>query len=122
MAQTEPLADRIGKSSSPDSASTNGGKLGKNVVEEFGAIQMELLEKLLEANRKWFDRMQLEVDLASEFTNKLATGGALPNSVDVLQEWTKRRLELVAEDAKIVLGGPLKLVDSGKRLLSDTRK
>ena len=29
---------------------------------------------------------------------------------------------LAAEDAKIVLAGPLKLVDSGRRLLSDTRK
>ena len=60
-------------------------------------MQTERLEKLQEANRNWFDRMQAEVELASEFAAKLTMAHSIPEAATAYQEWTSRHMEMATE-------------------------
>lgn len=55
--------------------------MGKKRVEEFVNTQRELLEKLQEMNRQWFDRAQSETNLASELASKLTVARSIPEAM-----------------------------------------
>jgi Phasin protein len=92
---------------------------GKKRLEELVATQTELLDKLQEANRSWFDRMQSEATLASEFANKLTTTHSIPEAATVCQEWASRHMEMAAEDAKRLFADSQKFAETGARLWSN---
>jgi hypothetical protein len=94
--------------------------MGKKRLEEFVAMQTEQLEKLQEMNQSWFDRMQSEAALASEFTTKLTAARSLPEVAAVYQEWATRHMEMAAEDGKRFLADGQKLAETGARLLSNS--
>jgi hypothetical protein len=81
--------------------------------------QTELLERLKETNRQWFDRVESEANLASEFASKLTSARSLPDAMSACQEWTMRRFAMMAEDGKHVLADTQKLMETGARLLSN---
>jgi hypothetical protein len=93
--------------------------LGKKSMEEFGKAQSELLSAMLDANRRWFDRMQSEAKLASDFTRSVTSCRSIPDAVAACQEWTGRRLELMADDSKHLLSDSQKVMERSARLLSD---
>ena len=63
--------------------------------------------------------MQSEASLTSEFASKLTTARTLPDAMTVCQEWSQRRLELMAEDSKHLLADTQKLMDAGTRMLTN---
>ena len=83
-------------------------------------MQTELLEKLQEANRSGFDRMQTEASLASEFAAKLMQLARSPRPAIAYQEWARRRMEMATEGAKHLLVDTHKVMKTGVRLLSDS--
>ena len=93
--------------------------MGKKRLEELVAMQTGLLEKLQEVNRDWFDRMQSEAALASEFTAKLTAARSIPETATVYQEWGSRRMEMAVEDGKRLFADGQKFVETGARLLSN---
>jgi hypothetical protein len=93
--------------------------LGKKNVEEFAKAQSELLNTMQDAHRRWLDRVQSEAALASEFTRKVTTCRSIPDAVATCQEWTGRRLEMMADDSKNLLSDSRKVMERGARLLSD---
>lgn len=93
--------------------------LGKKNVEEFAKAQSELLNTMQDAHRRWLDRVQSEATLASEFTRKVTTCRSIPDAVAACQEWTGRRLEMMADDSKHLLNDSRKVMERGARLLSD---
>ena len=114
MAQTESHADKAEKSSPSSLIPPEFAAIGKKRLEELVAMQTELLEKLQEVNRNWFDRMHSEVALASEFANKLTAARSIPETATVCQEWASRRMNLATENAHHLLASGQKLA----RLLS----
>ena len=96
---------------------TEFAEMGKKRVEEFVNTQTELLEKLQEMNRQWFDRAQSEANLASEFTSKLTAARSIPEAMAAYQEWTSRRFEMMAEDGKHLLADTQKFMEAATRLL-----
>jgi hypothetical protein len=112
-------SERSGKSSWPNLMPAGFGEMGRERVEEFANIQRELLGKLQEANRHWFDRAQEEANLASDFAAKLTAARSLPEAMSACQEWTSRRFEMMAEDGKHLLADSQKLMEAGARLLSN---
>ncbi len=92
-------------------------EMGKKRVEEFVNTQTELLEKLQEMNRQWFDRAQSEANLASELTSKLTAARSIPDAMAAYQEWTSRRFEMMAEDGKHLLADTHKFTEAATRLL-----
>ncbi len=77
-------------------------------MEELGSVQSELFRKFQDANRQWLERFQAEVNLSADYGSQFMRATSLPEAMDILQRWSSRRFEMMAED--------------GKRLLDDTRK
>ena len=117
MAETESHAGTAEKSSPSNLIPPEFAAIGKKRVEELVAIQTKLLENLQEANRNWFDRMQSELALASEFAAKLNTVRSIPENATICQEWTSRRMEMAADDAKRLFADGQKVVETASRLL-----
>jgi hypothetical protein len=93
--------------------------MGKKRVEEFTKVQTELLDKIQEANRQWVERLQSEANLASEFAAKLSAVRSVPDAMNVGQEWTSRRFEMMAEDGQRLFADIQKFMETAARLLSD---
>ena len=118
MAQKEAQTDKTQKSPLPNLISPEFTAMGKKRLEELVGMQAELLEALQEMNRNWFDRMQWEATLASEFATKLTQARSIPETATACQEWATKRTEMAAEDAKRILANGQKLAETGARLLS----
>jgi hypothetical protein len=58
---------------------------GKKRIEKFVNTQKELVEKLQEMNRQWFDRAQAEANLASELGAKLTAARSIPYAMAAYQ-------------------------------------
>jgi hypothetical protein len=93
--------------------------IGKQRLDALVAMQKELMETLQEVNRNWFDRLQSETTLASEFAAKLSAARSIPETATVCQEWASRRMEMAADDAKHFLADTQKLAETGMHLLSN---
>ena len=113
MTQQGPRTDQAENSSLmlPEMAA-----MGRKRIEEFAEMQTELLEKLQEANRNWFDHMQSEANLASEFWTKVTAARSIPEAATTCQEWASRRMEMAAEDSKRLLADGQKFMETGSRL------
>jgi len=94
--------------------------IGKKRVDETVAMQTELFEKLQEIYRSWFERLQSEAALASEFTARLTAARSLPETATVCQDWTKRRMEMSAEDAKRLMTDGQKFLQTGTQIFSNS--
>lgn len=91
--------------------------MGKRRIEDFVNAQTDLLEKLQASNRQWFDRMQSEANLASEFASKLTAARSIPDAMTACQEWANRRFEMMAEDREHMLSDCQKFTETGAHLL-----
>src|ERR1039458_1189565 len=100
MAQTESTTAKAEKSSPSNLIPPEFGAMGTKRLKDLAATQKELLEKLQDVNRNWFDRMQSEASLASEFATKLTAAHSIPETATIYQDWASRRMEMAAEDAK----------------------
>lgn len=118
MTQKETQADRA-KTSPSNLILPEIAAMGKKRLEEFVAIQTEQLGKLQKMNHSWFDRMQSEATLASEFSAKVAAARSIPEVATAYQEWATRHMEMAAEDAKRIFADGQKLAETGARLLSN---
>lgn len=119
MAQSHTERTRTEKSSLPNLIPAEFAEMGKKRLDELVAMQTEQLEKLQEANRQWFDRMQSETTLTSEFAAKLTAARSIPEVATAYQEWASRHMEMAAEDAKRIFVDSQKLAETGARLLSN---
>jgi hypothetical protein len=93
-------------------------EMGKKRIENFVDAQRELLNQLQETNRQWFDRMQSEAKVASDFANKVMAARSVPDAMTAYQEWANRQLEMTADDAKRLFTDGQKFLEASTRLLS----
>jgi hypothetical protein len=108
MAQTESYSEKTENPSLPHLTFSGFATMGKKSVEEFAKAQAELFGTLQKTHRHWFDRIQSEAKLASEFADRATSARSIPDAVAVCQEWTSLRFEMMAAD--------------GTRLLTDSQK
>ena len=100
MEQKESHSGQTEKLPSPNLIPAEFAAMGKKRVEELAKVQKELLDKLQETNRHWFERMQYEVNDGSGFASKLTTVGSIPDAARMYQEWMTRRFEMMTEDSE----------------------
>lgn len=117
MTQREARSERTEKSSPPNLVPADFAAMGKKRMNEWVNAQSDLLNKLQETNRQWFERMQSEARLASEFASKLTAARSIPDAMTACQEWTNRRFELMTEDSKHLLADTQKFIETGARLM-----
>src|SRR3974390_3377213 len=118
MAQRESHSERPDKSSPIHLTATELSSMGKKRIEELFNAHTELVERLEESNRQWFDRAASEANLASEFTAKLTAARSIPGALTACQEGGSRRFELMAEDGKHLAADTQKFMEAGAQLLA----
>jgi len=116
MAQREGYAERAAAPNLP--AFPEMAEMGKKRIENFVDAQRELLTQIQERNRQWFDRMQSEAKIASDFANKVMGARSVPDAMAACQEWANWQLETTAEDAKRLFADGQKFIEASTRLLS----
>jgi hypothetical protein len=91
--------------------------MSKKQIHECVKAHSELVDRLQEANRSWFDHLRSEADLSAEFASKMTAVRSIPDAATVLLEWTNRHMEMAAGDAKNVLADTQKFMEMGARLV-----
>jgi hypothetical protein len=119
MAQKEGRSEGAEKASPFNMMPTEFAAMGTKRLEDFVKAQTELFENLQQSNKQWFERMQSEANLASEFASKLASAPSVPEAMTTYQECCRRRLEMMAEDGKHLFADAQKVMETGTRLLSN---
>lgn len=118
MAQSEARSRQQEKASPLIAPFGDFSASGTKRIEEYVNAQAELAKMFEGMNRRWADRLQSEANLASDFAAKLMAARSIPDALTACQEWTRQRLELMAEDGKHVLADTQKLMEAGGRLIS----
>ena len=119
MAQRESYAERTEGLAAPNLMMfPEMAEMGKKRVEDFVDAQRELLNKLQETNRPWFDRVQSEAKITSDCASKVIAARSIPEAMTAWQEWANRQLEMTAEDAKHLVADSQKFMEASTRLLS----
>ena len=116
MAERESSSQEADRSLLFNLMPTEFAAMGKKRIEDFVNAQTEFLDALQETNREWFDRMQSEANLASEFASKLTAARSIPGAMTACQEWSSRRFEMMAEDGKHLLSDTQKFMETGAHL------
>jgi hypothetical protein len=120
MADKEGFSQRTEGSASPNLlVFPEMAEMGKKRIENYVDAQRELLNQLQETNRKWFERMQSEAKVASDFANKVMGARSIPDAMTAYQEWANRQLEMTAEDAKRFFADGQKFIAASTRLVSN---
>jgi len=107
------------KSKVPDLFPAALAETSKHRVDDMINLQKELFQYLQAANQNWLARIQSEAAMASEFATKLAAARSFPETAAVCQEWTNRRMELLAQDGQRLLADTNKVMEASTRVLAD---
>jgi len=91
--------------------------MGNRWIEDLVKVQTGLFEKLQESNKRWLDRLQSEANIASDFASTLASARSIPDVMSACQEWSNRRLVMMAEDGKHLFADAQKFMETSARLL-----
>jgi hypothetical protein len=119
MAYTETHSSGTEKTQTLDLTLPGLAALGRRNIEELARVQSDLLSTMGDAHQRWFDRMQSEAQLASDFTRKVTNCRSIPDAMAVCQEWTGRRLEMMADDSRHLLSDSRRVMERSARFLSD---
>ena len=114
MPQNDPQAE---KSTTPNLFPAGLAEMKR--VEDVMSLQKQLVTYLQDVNRSWFEHMQSEAAMASEFGGRLAAARSIPDVATAWQEWAKRRMELLAQDGQDILTDTEKLIETGTRVFAN---
>ena len=87
-------------------------------VEDFIDAQSELFRHFQHATHCWLERVHAEAELFSELSSKLAAARTLPETTTLVQECTKRQMEIFAEESKRLMEDGQKFMELTARVLS----
>jgi hypothetical protein len=92
--------------------------LGRKRLEALFEAQSKLVDTLPALSREWMSCAQAERELTSDLLAKLAAARSLPESAKAYQEWLSRRIDIFADETRMLFADTQKLVDVGARLLA----
>jgi hypothetical protein len=92
--------------------------LGKKRLQALFDAQSKLVDALPALSREWMSCAQAERELSSELLTKLTAARSLPESARAYQEWLSRRMDMFADETRMLLADTQKLVDVGARLFA----
>src|SRR5258708_31713895 len=92
--------------------------MGKKRLQALFDAQSKLVDTLPALSREWISRAQAERELSSELLAKLTAARTLPESARAYQEWLSRRIDMFADETRMLLADTQKLVEVGARLFA----
>ena len=93
--------------------------MNRDRIDDFVNAQTELFERLQESNKQWFERVQSEVNLATEFASRMSSARTIPDAMNVYQECCTRRIEAMAEDGKHLFSDAQRFMEAGARMFAN---
>ena len=92
--------------------------MGRKRLEALFEAQSKLIDTLPDLSREWMSCAEAERDLSSDLLAKLRAARSIPESTKVYQEWLSRRMEMFADETRMLLADAQKLVDVSARLFA----
>jgi hypothetical protein len=92
--------------------------MGKKHLQALFDAQSKLVDALPALSREWISCAQAERELSSELLTKLTAARTLPESARAYQEWLSRRIDMFADETRMLLADTQKLVDVGAQLFA----
>jgi hypothetical protein len=92
--------------------------LGNKRLQALFDAQSKLVDTLPALSRDWMSCAQAERELSSELLAKLTAARSLPESARAYQEWLSRRMDMFADETRMLLADTQKLVDVGARMFA----
>jgi hypothetical protein len=92
--------------------------MGRKRLQALFDAQSKLVDTLPALSREWMSAAQAERELSSELLTKLSAARTLPESARAYQEWLSRRIDMFADETRMLLADTQKLVDVGARLFA----
>ena len=92
--------------------------MGKKHLQALFDAQSKLVDTLPALSREWMSCAQAERELSSELLAKLTAARTLPESARACQEWLSRRMDMFADETRMLLADTQKLVDVGAQLFA----
>jgi hypothetical protein len=92
--------------------------LGRKQLEAIFEAQSKLVGTLPALSREWMSCAQAERELTSDLIAKLTAARTLPESARAYQEWLNRRMDMFADETRMVWADTQKLVDVGAGLFA----
>ena len=92
--------------------------LGRKRLEALLDAQAKLVDTLPALGREWMSCAEAERALSSDLLAKLTAARTLPESARAYQEWLSRRIDMFADETRMLLADTQKLVDVGARLFA----
>jgi hypothetical protein len=86
------------------------------IMHELSDEQSELFQCFRNAIQIWLDHFQAEADLAAEFAAELMAARSLQQTTTLIQGWTRRQMEIFAEDGQRLARDGQKYMELGARL------
>jgi hypothetical protein len=92
--------------------------MGKKRMQALFEAQTKFVDTLPALSQEWISCAQAERELSSELFTKLTAARTLPESARAYQEWLSRRMDMFADETRMLLADTQKLVDVGARLFA----
>ena len=87
----------------------------KQSMDGLANAEAQLWEEVQAANQHWLDCFSAESKLGADFVSKLASAHTVPEAINVCQEFNRRQLELIAENATQFIGKSQQIMQDGAR-------
>jgi hypothetical protein len=84
--------------------------MGSKTFEMMANMQKGILESVQLLNQQWLAHAASDTRLTSEFMSKLANAKSIPGAASACQEYTNRRMQIFADDARQLLAVAGKLL------------
>ena len=81
-------------------------------------LRMRSVDSIVLANRRWFERLNIEAHHVLELGFRLFSAKSIPETAQAYEEWFRQRLSLAALDAKTASAAPYKLIEVSSSVLA----
>jgi len=92
--------------------------LGKKRLDALFEAQSKLVDTLPALSREWMSCAEAERSLSSDLVAKLTAARSIPESAKAYQEWFSRRMDMFADETRMLFADAQKFVDVGARLFA----
>lgn len=100
MTEQAERPENLGGISATGSANATQERAG---IENLADAQTYFWRRVYDANRVWFERAQSEASMAADFAARLSSARSFGETVSLFRNWTAKRVEMAADDAKRAL-------------------
>lgn len=110
--------ERRSESAHPQGPAAEVASESRRAMEDFSEARTEIWDTLHDANRVLMERMQQEAAMTAELASKLSASRSISETTTVLQDWTRKHIEMTTEDTRRLVSDAQQMFSAGARFWS----